>query len=75
VRGRISYDDFKSLMDGAGGFVYAGWCGDPACEAAIKGETKATIRVLPDVLPATGTRACARTDASAFPSGRRSPIG
>jgi prolyl-tRNA synthetase len=35
-------------LGGAGGFVYAGWCGDEACEAAIKAETKATIRVLPD---------------------------
>jgi prolyl-tRNA synthetase len=31
-----------------GGFVYAGWCGDGACEAEIKEETKATIRCLPD---------------------------
>ena len=44
----ISYDDFRALMDGEGGFVYAGWCGDAACEAQIKEETKATIRVLPD---------------------------
>jgi prolyl-tRNA synthetase len=48
VRHRISYDDFRQLMDGPGGFVYAGWCGDAACEAAIKEETKATIRCLPD---------------------------
>ena len=39
------YDEFKELMDGPGGFVYAGWYGDPAFEAAIKEETKATIRV------------------------------
>jgi prolyl-tRNA synthetase len=48
VRDRISYDDFKSLMEGKGAFVYAGWCGDGVCEASIKEETKATIRVLPD---------------------------
>jgi prolyl-tRNA synthetase len=48
VRERISYDRFRELMDGQGGFVYAGWCGDAACEAAIKDETKATIRCLPD---------------------------
>ena len=48
VRERISYDTFRELMDGPGGFVYAGWCGDAACEAAIKEETKATIRCLPD---------------------------
>jgi prolyl-tRNA synthetase len=48
IRGGISYDRFREVMEGAGGFVYAGWCGDAACEAAIKEETKATIRVLPD---------------------------
>jgi prolyl-tRNA synthetase len=48
VRRRISYDDFRALMDGPGAFVYAGWCGGAECEAQIKDETKATIRVLPD---------------------------
>lgn len=48
VRERISYDRFREIMDGEGAFVYAGWCGDPACEAQIKEETKATIRCLPD---------------------------
>jgi prolyl-tRNA synthetase len=48
VRERISYDKFRELMDGQGGFVYAGWCGDSACEAAIKEDTKATIRCIPD---------------------------
>jgi prolyl-tRNA synthetase len=47
-RGGISYDRFREVMDGEGGFVYAGWCGDGACEASIKEETKATIRCLPD---------------------------
>ena len=48
IRKRISYDDFRALMEGPGAFVYAGWCGSPECEAQIKTETKATIRVLPD---------------------------
>jgi len=48
IRGRITYDRFREVMDGEGAFVYAGWCGDPKCEAEIKEETKATIRVLPD---------------------------
>ncbi|NUQ21524.1 MAG: proline--tRNA ligase [Gemmatimonadaceae bacterium] len=48
VRHAISYDDFKSLMDGEGAFVYAGWCGSAECEAKVKEETKATIRCLPD---------------------------
>ena len=48
IRGSIDYNRFKEIMEGEGGFVYAGWCGDPACETRIKEETKATIRVLPD---------------------------
>ena len=48
IRGPIDYNRFKEIMEGDGGFVYAGWCGDPACETRIKEETKATIRVLPD---------------------------
>jgi prolyl-tRNA synthetase len=48
VRHAISDDDFRALMEGEGAFVYAGWCGDPACEAQIKEDTKATIRVMPD---------------------------
>ncbi len=35
-------------MKGPGGFVYGGFCGGGACEAAIKAETGATVRVLPD---------------------------
>ncbi|HJQ19512.1 MAG TPA: proline--tRNA ligase [Gemmatimonadaceae bacterium] len=48
IRGKITYDKFREVMDGDGAFVYAGWCGGRACEDAIKDETKATIRVLPD---------------------------
>jgi prolyl-tRNA synthetase len=48
IRGGVDYDRFREIMDGEGAFVYAGWCGDAACEARIKEETKATIRVLPD---------------------------
>ena len=47
-RGPITYDRFREIMEGEGGFVYAGWCGDAACETQIKADTKATIRVLPD---------------------------
>ncbi len=49
VRGPITYDRFREIMDGEGAFVYAGWCGSAACETAIKDETKASIRLLPDV--------------------------
>jgi prolyl-tRNA synthetase len=48
VRGPITFERFREIMDGEGAFVYAGWCGSPACEAAIKDETKAGIRLLPD---------------------------
>ena len=46
-RGEITYDRFKEVIE-AGGFVYAGWNGDPKVEAQVKEETKATIRVIPD---------------------------
>jgi prolyl-tRNA synthetase len=48
VREPVSYDRFREIMDGDGAFVYAGWNGDPAVEAKVKEETKATIRVIPD---------------------------
>jgi prolyl-tRNA synthetase len=41
------YAEFCSRMNEEGGFIDTGWCGDAACEAKIKEETKATIRVLP----------------------------
>jgi prolyl-tRNA synthetase len=48
IRGEITYERFRELMDGEGAFVFAGWCGSAECEATVKDETKATIRVLPD---------------------------
>jgi prolyl-tRNA synthetase len=42
-----SYDEFKQIMSSKRGFIVAGWNGDPAVEARIKEETKATIRVIP----------------------------
>jgi prolyl-tRNA synthetase len=48
IREPITYDRFRQLMEGDGAFVYAGWNGDPAVEARVKAETKATIRCLPD---------------------------
>ena len=47
-RNVTSYAQFKEIMEGPGGFVYAGWNGDPAVEAKVKEETKATIRCIPD---------------------------
>jgi prolyl-tRNA synthetase len=39
---------FIDKMEKEGGFVYGGFCGSLECEAEIKDQTKATIRVLPD---------------------------
>jgi prolyl-tRNA synthetase len=47
IRGATK-EQFIEIMEGPGGFVYAGFCGSEECEAAIKERTKATIRVLPD---------------------------
>jgi prolyl-tRNA synthetase len=47
IRGATK-EQFLAHMEANGGFVYAGFCGAAACEADIKEQTKATIRVLPD---------------------------
>jgi prolyl-tRNA synthetase len=47
-RGVTEYSRLREIVEGAGGFVFAGWCGNAACETKVKDETKATIRVLPD---------------------------
>jgi prolyl-tRNA synthetase len=36
------------MMNGEGGFAYAGFCGSETCETGVKDATKADIRVLPD---------------------------
>ncbi len=47
VRG-VTKQKFLELMHDSGGFAYGGFCGSPECEAQIKEETGATVRVLPD---------------------------
>jgi len=42
-----SYDEFKKILDEKGGFVSAHWDGTTETEAAIKEETKASIRCIP----------------------------
>ncbi|MBT1700560.1 proline--tRNA ligase [Fulvivirgaceae bacterium PWU4] len=42
-----TYDELKKVLDEKGGFVSAHWDGTPETEAAIKEETKATIRCIP----------------------------
>ena len=39
------FDEFRSLV--SSGWVYSYWCGDKACEAMIKEDTKATLRCIP----------------------------
>jgi prolyl-tRNA synthetase len=55
-RGVEDYAKFRELIEGDGGFVYTGWCGSESCEAKVKEETKATIRVIPDAEFASPTR-------------------
>ncbi|TDI76327.1 MAG: proline--tRNA ligase [Bacteroidetes bacterium] len=51
-----SYDEFKSVLDGKGGFVLAHWDGSADTETQIKEETKATIRCIPlDAIDADGS--------------------
>jgi len=42
-----SYDDFKKVIDGKGGFVSAHWDGTMETELRVKEETSATIRCVP----------------------------
>jgi prolyl-tRNA synthetase len=46
-RGVTEYARLKEIVEGPGGMVFAGWCGSDECEAQIKDDLKATIRVLP----------------------------
>jgi prolyl-tRNA synthetase len=47
-RGVGSWGEMKEILDSRGGFVYAGWSGDPSVETRAKEELKATVRVIPD---------------------------
>ena len=42
-----SYEEFKEVLDGKGGFVVAHWDGTTETETRIQEETKATIRCIP----------------------------
>jgi len=53
-----SYDEFKRIMQDQRGFIRAYWCGAAECEARIKEETRATIRVIPEDAEADGPGAC-----------------
>ncbi len=51
-----SYDEFKELISSQSGFVIAGWDGTSSTEEAIKSETKATIRCIPEDLDNKGVK-------------------
>lgn len=42
-----SYEEFKTVLEEKGGFIYAHWDGTAETEELIKEETKATIRCIP----------------------------
>ena len=42
-----TYDEFKSVLEGPGGFLMAHWCGEADCERRVGEETSASIRVVP----------------------------
>jgi prolyl-tRNA synthetase len=48
LRGPKSKQEFIDFLENEGGFVYAGFCGDPVVEQEIKEATKATIRCIPN---------------------------
>src|SRR6056300_239381 len=51
-----SYDEFKDLISNQRGFVIAGWDGSKETEEAIKIETKATIRCIPEGVDPEGVK-------------------
>ncbi|MBV9172283.1 MAG: proline--tRNA ligase [Chloroflexi bacterium] len=52
------YETFKRIMQEQRGFIRAYWCGSPDCEARIKEETRATVRVIPEDAEANGSGRC-----------------
>jgi prolyl-tRNA synthetase len=59
IRDAADYAEFKTVLEDKRGFVRAPWCGGEACEARIKAETMATIRVIPlDENEARTSRPC-----------------
>jgi prolyl-tRNA synthetase len=52
------YATFKQIMQDQRGFIRSFWCGSSECEARIKEETRATIRVIPEDAEADGPGVC-----------------
>jgi prolyl-tRNA synthetase len=68
IRDATDYAGFKDILEKNRGFIRASWCGDDACEARIKAETMATIRVIPL------DEAEARTDAPCVACGAKGQV-
>ena len=51
-----SYEEFKEAV--TGGWAFSWWCGDAACEARVKEETRATARCIPLDTQPGGTGKC-----------------
>ncbi len=43
----VSMEEFAAQLDGKQGFINAMWCGDRACEEAVKEQTAASSRCMP----------------------------
>jgi prolyl-tRNA synthetase len=43
------YEEMKQVLQN--GWAFSWWCGDPACEAKVKEDTKATTRCIPNEQP------------------------
>lgn len=48
-----TYAEFREAMEKTKGFVLSFWCGSPDCEAKVKEELAATIRIIPADQPST----------------------
>ena len=44
-----TFAELKNIMESRRGLIKSGWCGGADCEAKVKGETAATIRVILDI--------------------------
>jgi prolyl-tRNA synthetase len=58
LRDPSSYDEMIEYLRAATGFVMAPWCGDSECEARVKVDSSATIRILPLGDEPAPSRAC-----------------
>jgi prolyl-tRNA synthetase len=57
TRDARSYAELQEAMAGSRGFIRCGWCGSADCEAKVKADTSATIRVILDA-PEPSAGAC-----------------